>query len=243
MAETNYTGIGSVRKHTCVHCGEQYTPKQRNSIYCSKRCKRLEWQGKNQDKVIAYKVAAAAIQKAKLLPYSTVSFCICATCSKPFTARSSRAQYCGKQCRPSEYKTKIDSNCSSSVCTVCGKQFNAKYSGGRRSYFCSEHCKDLRQLANKRISRLKRKVAVKCATVELVDPYKVFDRDKWHCKLCGAKTPKLRRGTYEDDAPELDHIIPISKGGEHSYRNTQCTCRRCNGLKSDRPMGQLLLIG
>ena len=81
------------------------------------------------------------------------------------------------------------------------------------------------------------------ATTERVDPYVVFRRDKWRCQLCKGKAPEAKRGTYDDDAPELDHIITLSEGGEHSYRNTQCACRKCNGEKSGRSMGQLLLLG
>ncbi|MHB8123996.1 MAG: HNH endonuclease [Desulfuromonadaceae bacterium] len=80
-------------------------------------------------------------------------------------------------------------------------------------------------------------------TVEAVNPIRVFERDRWKCQLCKRATPRKLRGTLDDRAPELDHIKPISKGGEHSYRNTQCACRACNLAKSDRPMGQMLLIG
>ena len=76
--------------------------------------------------------------------------------------------------------------------------------------------------------------------VETVDPLGVFERDGWRCQLCGARTPKERRGTYHDRAPELDHILPLSKGGEHSYANTQCACRRCNHGKGAEPMGQTM---
>lgn len=81
------------------------------------------------------------------------------------------------------------------------------------------------------------------ATTEKVDPFKVFDRDRWRCQLCGIKTPKAKRGGFEKDAPELDHIVPLSKGGEHSYRNTHCACRRCNGSKKDATRGQFRLFG
>jgi len=83
---------------------------------------------------------------------------------------------------------------------------------------------------------------MRAVAVESVDPIKVFDRDGWRCQLCGKKTPKAKRGTYSRNAPELDHIMPLSLGGEHSYRNTQCLCRSCNGSKSNTPMGQLSLL-
>jgi 5-methylcytosine-specific restriction endonuclease McrA len=45
-----------------------------------------------------------------------------------------------------------------------------------------------------------------------------------------------------DDAPELDHIVPLACGGAHTYQNTQCTCRECNGRKGATILGQLRLL-
>lgn len=71
----------------------------------------------------------------------------------------------------------------------------------------------------------------------------VLERDRWRCQLCGKKLNSKHRGTYRDDAPELDHIIPLSQNGEHSMRNTQCACRKCNLLKTDKGAGQQRLFG
>jgi 5-methylcytosine-specific restriction endonuclease McrA len=99
------------------------------------------------------------------------------------------------------------------------------------------------RLASKDAARKARKLRERGAAVEMVDAVRVFTRDGWRCQLCGAKTPQFLRGTYKARAPELDHIIPIAAGGEHSYRNTQCACRSCNAAKRDRPLGQMLLFG
>jgi hypothetical protein len=81
------------------------------------------------------------------------------------------------------------------------------------------------------------------AAYEPVNPIMVFDRDKWLCRLCGISTPRKLRGTCDPRAPELDHIMPVSLGGEHSYRNTQCACRKCNGAKGAKPLGQMRMFG
>ncbi|AKR55715.1 hypothetical protein XM25_07875 [Devosia sp. H5989] len=88
-----------------------------------------------------------------------------------------------------------------------------------------------------------RKLRERVQEVEAVNPLLVFERDRWTCKLCGRKTPKRLRGTVKPDAPELDHIVPLALGGEHSYRNTQCACRQCNSAKGATAMGQTLLFG
>lgn len=133
-------------------------------------------------------------------------------------------------------------------CSHCGGQMPDRMAG---SLYCRQSCKLAawklanreRYIALRTVHGAKRRAVVAGAASEAVDPFRVFDRDGWRCKLCGTKTPREKRGTHEPDAPELDHIIPISKGGEHSYLNTQCACRRCNCAKGAKPMGQLLLVG
>lgn len=61
----------------------------------------------------------------------------------------------------------------------------------------------------------------------------VFDLHGWHCAQCNDETPKELKGTINPKAPELDHVIPISKGGPHNYANVQLLCRECNAIKSD----------
>ena len=78
---------------------------------------------------------------------------------------------------------------------------------------------------------------------EPIDVKFVFNRDRWHCKICGVSTPKRLRGSCEPNAPELDHIIPLSLGGAHAYDNVQCACRACNGAKGNsKAIGQLLMF-
>ena len=38
-------------------------------------------------------------------------------------------------------------------------------------------------------------------------------------------------GSRAGSAPTLDHIVPLSRGGSHSYANLQACCRRCNCRK------------
>lgn len=36
--------------------------------------------------------------------------------------------------------------------------------------------------------------------------------------------------------PEMDHLIPLSKNGEHAVENVAPACRSCNARKSNRPI-------
>jgi 5-methylcytosine-specific restriction endonuclease McrA len=66
---------------------------------------------------------------------------------------------------------------------------------------------------------------------ERFDPFEIFERDGWRCYLCGEPTPPELRGTKNPRAPELEHLVPIAKGGLHTRENTACACRACNWKK------------
>ena len=39
---------------------------------------------------------------------------------------------------------------------------------------------------------------------------------------------------FHPDFIDLDHIVPVSKGGSDELDNLQLLCRKCNGKKSDK---------
>lgn len=53
--------------------------------------------------------------------------------------------------------------------------------------------------------------------------FEVLRRAGFRCEACGAD-PKKDRGVRL----QVDHIIPVSKGGKSEYANLQCLCRDCN---------------
>jgi len=50
----------------------------------------------------------------------------------------------------------------------------------------------------------------------------VFARDGGRCQYCGRP------------AENLDHVVPRSRGGTHSWENIVASCRACNARKEDR---------
>ena len=54
--------------------------------------------------------------------------------------------------------------------------------------------------------------------------FMIYKRDGYRCQNCGRFTNDL----------EIDHIIPISKGGKTEYNNLQTLCHRCNVEKGDK---------
>ena len=93
--------------------------------------------------------------------------------------------------------------------------------------------------ASKRKGKSKRRAMLRGCEHESIDPIKVFERDKWRCHLCGIKTPRSLRGTMQDRAPELEHIVSLADGGSHTWGNVACSCRKCNIHKGSSSAGQL----
>lgn len=51
----------------------------------------------------------------------------------------------------------------------------------------------------------------------------VFQRDNYRCQGCGRCQTEMPL--------EVDHIIPLAKGGSNDLSNLQTLCRGCNGSK------------
>lgn len=78
-----------------------------------------------------------------------------------------------------------------------------------------------------RRSTAKRRAIEKSVFVEVVDPRTVFKRDEGICGIC-------REPVDIASAWEVDHVVPISKGGDHAYANVQLAHRSCNRSKGAR---------
>lgn len=54
-----------------------------------------------------------------------------------------------------------------------------------------------------------------------------------NCPICGV--------SLEDKAPEVDHIVPLARGGSHTWDNVACACRKRNQSKGVRLLGEVLV--
>lgn len=55
--------------------------------------------------------------------------------------------------------------------------------------------------------------------------FSIYKRDGYRCRMCGISDRFANL--------EVDHIIPISKGGKSTYDNLQTLCHRCNVQKGN----------
>ena len=55
----------------------------------------------------------------------------------------------------------------------------------------------------------------------------VMVRDNYECQYCG------------DPAENVDHVVPRSRGGGHTWDNVVAACRPCNARKEDRNLSDV----
>ncbi len=53
--------------------------------------------------------------------------------------------------------------------------------------------------------------------------WEVWERDNFTCRKCGSRKNL-----------EIDHIFPVSKGGDNTIENLQTLCKSCNSKKGNR---------
>lgn len=64
----------------------------------------------------------------------------------------------------------------------------------------------------------------------------LMKRDNGICQICGEPVDPndVAKGHARRNYPTLDHIIPLSKGGTHTWNNIQLAHMKCNSGKCDR---------
>ena len=116
-------------------------------------------------------------------------------------------------------------------CPVCGELTT-------RPKYCSDDC------ARKAINALhdhRRRIRISDAIVDTDISLKgLYNRDAGICWICGKECDysdyTVVNGVFiaGNLYPSIDHVLPLSKGGEHSWDNIKLAHRICNTKKSDK---------
>ena len=107
---------------------------------------------------------------------------------------------------------------------------------------CSKACVERQKLKKRREhkterSHIKRAKIHGCEWERGITLRKLIARDGLRCAICGKMCDKSDRSYGNGNGPlypSIDHIIPISKGGGHTWDNVQVAHLYCNTLKNDK---------
>jgi hypothetical protein len=186
----------------------------------------------------------------------------CARCNTTFKTHLPQRLYCSNVCgyiargdqRAEPYAERV---CALSECTI---SFVPKHAKQRccserhgKTLYNRESRADGRQAMNsgdpaKRRARLRiktqmRRARTKTDEAEKVDRDVVGERDGWKCGICRRKVNRALAYPHPRSA-SLDHVIPLSEHGPHTYANCRIAHLDCNNLRSDRGGNeQLALVG
>ena len=110
----------------------------------------------------------------------------------------------------------------------------AKYRREHPEYVAKERLK-MKEWRRQNPDRAKQKSDLRRARlysvrVETIDRKTIIERDASTCYLC----QKIVLGIIH-----VDHVIPLSRGGSHTYDNLRVTCPQCNLRKSDRLLSEI----
>ncbi len=61
---------------------------------------------------------------------------------------------------------------------------------------------------------------------------KIFERDGYKCHYCQKQLTRF--------SATLDHIQPVSKGGDNSYDNLITACLHCNSERGNKPVMDII---
>ena len=124
------------------------------------------------------------------------------------------------------------------VCKNCGKEYCQMITGYNSKTYCSEKCQERwysRRASEKRYKKLMSRRHDTDISLELL-----YKKEHGVCYLCGSvcdwSDGEERDGTFVagGNYPSIDHVVPVAKGGTHTWDNIRLACRRCNIVKRDR---------
>ena len=203
------------RVANCAGCGNSYAMNAMSQSYCSPGCRPSR------------RPRAAELQ--------------CVECSRPFL-RTKRAQKsCSAECAALR-KRRIDlvrygkTPDQVDLCKCCG----SKKAAGRRRYCASCAARLVRE--QMRSERRRRRARERRAATEPFTLTEIAERDRFVCGIC-RKRVDMTRTVPHPRAPTIDHLIPLSAGGDDLKTNVQIAHFLCNSTRGTGGTVQLLLIG
>lgn len=245
------------RRRTCAHCHKSFITKRKNYKYCSPAClaESIRLRPTAMVTCSCYICGTKTTRRGPFKLNRNEHHYCSLDCYNEFRRRriaSKLGERVMRDCLLSIEKASLRHDRylrehPFKVCIYCEELFIPKKQVG--NFYCSVQCgrhyrmeryiekhgkryKSPAQLVDNRgIEHRARRFGV---IFEKVNPIVVFERDGWICQICKIPTPKELRGEHCNNAPELDHVVPLSRKGPHTYANTQCLCRQCNNLKGDK---------
>lgn len=223
----------------CKECGSNYSSRYSSTKFCSDKC-RCKYNKKHRGHEQVCKHCNAVFKS-----YKKRSCCSheCLTLRRKQAHQASvKKQRSSNPLRKKILKQVIKPKTSLRVvhikeCKQCGSLFGTTKQGG--VCFCSVKCRKRNKNKVREFTKERKKIrAIKNGGFDSsISSEKLFKRDNGICYICKCNCNyndyKIIDSAFVtgDSFPTIEHVVPISKGGTHTWNNVMLACMKCNTNK------------
>lgn len=192
----------------CGACGVDIAHKRRDARYCGRTCK---WRASNRRRD-----GSPTVDPAQRQPLRRDG--ACAHCGASLSGMNAQSTYCSSSCR---YKARYQRKRSTIKARALERYWeNRDREVERSKRYRANNPERRRQWGDTRSERMRSNPGyVHFGESEWL---RLVNRHGGRCAYCDVRCEVL----------EMDHVIPIARGGRHAIANILPTCPSCNRRKS-----------
>lgn len=210
--ENNYEG----NKAQCRNCLDFFYSRDENRKHCSHEC-RKDWNEKHGVK--------------RIVSYVVYRF-NCKFCKKRCSGIGrTKRKFCSDKCNDRYRAMKLQEiniliNTRSIKCRECGKHFSTHIKDRK---YCSKTCSN--RYKWRKADTVRRMMIKNNGRIDYcISLDRLYRRDKGLCHICESKVD-MNLNSNDNMYGSIDHVMPIAKGGTHTWDNVKLAHRICNSIK------------
>jgi hypothetical protein len=219
-------------KRTCNNCHQPMPDgKRQDAKYCGPECRS---NAEHKRKRLDGRYEKINAERAKANASKPKHRHNCTECGVVYETTHRKPSFCSAYCRVKWMDVHNTTRCSEPGCDK----------GVRSLGLCHLHHKQAKRSQGvvgyndpwneRRKANSQQRRAMKLGTqTEKVKSLTVYERDAWTCGLCSTPVDQNLAHPHPMSA-SLDHVLPLAKGGTHTYTNVQLAHLTCNVSKGAR---------
>lgn len=220
----------------CAYCNEEFTTDKNRQKYCCRECQYKSMTKPKATAVCSYCGKTFVLKRADAPGRVCSHKCLVEHMHqdrlKRLEQKAIEKEQKAKEVEMERLRIKTEKELNKYLrpyykvtCKCCGKVFTSSL---KSAAYCSNECRKI--VNNRTHDRRLNRCEVRDYSINI---HQLYNKYNGICQMCGKKLTFDCDGN-DDLHPSVDHIIPIAKGGNHTWDNVQLLCRKCNNFKHDK---------